>query len=109
MVVFRCAVVCGSVLLCCVTSATQCCVMWAVGGGLWAVGCGLWAVGFGLWAVGCGVWSLVFGQWLVVCGLWSVVCGLWSVDGGLWLVVHRFFGCSGNVEITCSSDVLANF
>ena len=41
-------------------------------------------------------------------GLWSVVCGLLSVVGGLWLVVHRFFGCSGNVPITCSGEVLAS-
>ena len=88
--------VCGSVLLCCVTSATQCCVMWAVGGGPWALGLGLWAVGCGpcvvicaWWCVVYGMWSVVFGLWSVACGLWSVVCGLWSMIRGLWSVVCR--------------------
>ena len=101
-----------------------------VGGGRWALGLRLWDVDFGLWSVisrwWCvfyGLWSVIFGLGLVVCHLWSVPCGFWSIVGGLWsvvsavwcvvgslwLMVHKFFLCSGDVEIPCSGDALATF
>ena len=90
----------------CVTSATQCCVMWALGGGPWALGCALWAVGCdlwlvvcGLWSVACGLWSLVGRLWSVVLGLWFLVNGWWSVVSGQWSVVRGWWSMVGGTQV----------